>query len=509
MDNMSYDMNLGGEKQAAQALDLYGVLSDDHWLDRLQASYLNKQQQSMVQQTAYETLLSLADFGVRWSKRSTEESTTVSLRYLEQAEAFHPPTRAFYWVRRECLKFLNKLEEAERDLKLFQSTAATTAFDYYLPGHTAGWGGDLKEAIRSYEAALRIQPDHFNSLFFLATRLHSGGRKAEAVQIWRVCLALRPNHVPTLRNRAIALGEQGNFDEALESLNKAIKLRSGSTVALAARVTIYLARGEIQKALSDLDEVIRLATKEGDASMLANAYKHRAEANNRLGRADRALEDLNAAVDLATAKIPSDHSVIFHAIRNRGMVLQALRRYDEALIDLDHAFRLNNKDGTASNQLAWFLATCPDRSYRDPSRAVELASQAVELAPRTWNNWNTLGVAQYRADDLTTAVKSLTTSLEKKGDVESPENDFFLAMAHWRLGDHDKARHWYEKAVKIMTVNKSTDEELLRFRAEAEETLGIETEAQTPKKSDGQSPEAVISSEKTLQDVPPTNSDLP
>ena len=93
--------------------------------------------------------------------------------------------------------------------------------------------------------------------------------------------------------------------------------------------------------------------------------------------------------------------------------------------------------------------------------------------------------------------------------MESPESDFFLAMSHWRLGDHDKARHWYEKAVKVMTVNKSTDEELLRFRAEAEETLGIETEAPIPKKSDGQSPDAVISSEKTLPDVPPTNSDLP
>ena len=123
------------------------------------------------------------------------------------------------------------------------------------------------------------------------------------------------------------------------------------------------------------------------------------------------------------------------------MVLQAVGRNDEALIDLNHAFRLNNKDGTASNQLAWFLATCPDSSYRDASRAIELASQAVELAPHNGENWNTLGVAQYIVADLTTAIKSLTKSVEKLGKVESPVNAFFLAMAHWRLSDHDEARH--------------------------------------------------------------------
>ena len=566
MDNMSYDMNLGGEKQAAQALDLYGVLSDDHWLDRLQASYLNKQQQSMVQQTAYETLLSLADFGVRWSKRSTEESTTVSLRYLEQAEAFHPPTRAFYWVRRECLKFLNKLEEAERDLKLFQSTAATTAFDYYLPGHTAGWGGDLKEAIRSYEAALRMQPDHFNSLFFLATRLDSGGRKAEAVQIWRACLALRPDHIPTLRNRALALSEQGEFEEALESVNKAIELKSNSAFAFQARASIYQAMQEYDKASADLDQAHELArddqvlgvvytralgyARQGQydaaladlSTVLEIAPKHerghgvRGVALKSLGRFDEALAALNEAIkiDPQFANFYLERSQVYcglkqydHALpdieraielttnpkpeiyQRRSSVHVGLKNYEQAVADMLKAIEIDPKYSIAYNNLAWLRITCPDPAYRDVSQAVDFATKAVELAPHNGDVWNTLGVAQYRASDLTTAVKSLTTSLEKKGDVESPESDFFLAMAHWRLGDHDEAREWYEKAVKIMTVNKSTDEELLRFRAEAEETLGIETAAPIPEKSDSQSSEAVISSEKNLPDVPPTNSDLP
>ena len=58
-------------------------------------------------------------------------------------------------------------------------------------------------------------------------------------------------------------------------------------------------------------------------------------------------------------------------------------------------------------------------------------------------------------------------------------------MAHWQLGDQDDARSWYDKAVermeKWMDKNKPQDEKLRRFRAEAEELLGIADEDSTTK----------------------------
>jgi eukaryotic-like serine/threonine-protein kinase len=49
---------------------------------------------------------------------------------------------------------------------------------------------------------------------------------------------------------------------------------------------------------------------------------------------------------------------------------------------------------------------------------------------------------------------------------------FFLAMAHWRLGDHDKARTWFGRAVQWMDKHMPQHGELRRFRAEAEAMLG-------------------------------------
>ena len=46
-------------------------------------------------------------------------------------------------------------------------------------------------------------------------------------------------------------------------------------------------------------------------------------------------------------------------------------------------------------------------------------------------------------------------------------------MAHWQKGDKDQARQWYDKAVNGMEKNKSRDEDLRRFRAEAAAVLGV------------------------------------
>ena len=50
----------------------------------------------------------------------------------------------------------------------------------------------------------------------------------------------------------------------------------------------------------------------------------------------------------------------------------------------------------------------------------------------------------------------------------------FLAMAHWRLGDRDEARKWYDRAVGWMARKKPKEEEIRRFRAEAAALLGVE-----------------------------------
>jgi tetratricopeptide (TPR) repeat protein len=127
---------------------------------------------------------------------------------------------------------------------------------------------------------------------------------------------------------------------------------------------------------------------------------------------------------------------------------------------------------TAYNHAAWALATRPDFKSLNPARAIAFAKKAVELAPKQGAYWNTLGVAHYRGGDWKAAVETLQKSMELRQGGDSFDW-FFLAMAHWQLGEKDKAREWYDRAVQWMDKNQPSNEELHRFRTEAAELLGL------------------------------------
>lgn len=50
---------------------------------------------------------------------------------------------------------------------------------------------------------------------------------------------------------------------------------------------------------------------------------------------------------------------------------------------------------------------------------------------------------------------------------------FFLAMIHWRSGREAEARQWLQKAVEWTDKNAPKNAELIRFRAEANEVMGL------------------------------------
>jgi tetratricopeptide (TPR) repeat protein len=101
--------------------------------------------------------------------------------------------------------------------------------------------------------------------------------------------------------------------------------------------------------------------------------------------------------------------------------------------------------------------------------------------------WNTLGAALYRAGNWSAAIEALTKSMELREGGDGNDR-FFLAMARWRLGDRDQAMKWYSEAVDWMEKNKSQDQELLRFRAEATALLGVTDHPKLARKEKEETP---------------------
>src|SRR5262249_20346232 len=133
-------------------------------------------------------------------------------------------------------------------------------------------------------------------------------------------------------------------------------------------------------------------------NILASSYA----ALERHGEALRLREE---TVALQKTKLGPDHPDTLWSLHNlasshedRGRHAEALKLTEEApallkaTLGPDHIGTLQSM-----NTLAWFLVTGPEEPRRDARRAVDLAKEAVEHAPKQGPFWNTLGVAYYRA----------------------------------------------------------------------------------------------------------------
>ncbi|MFO0807262.1 MAG: protein kinase [Gemmataceae bacterium] len=203
-----------------------------------------------------------------------------------------------------------------------------------------------------------------------------------------------------------------------------------------------------------------------------------------LGRPGEAEQAARAAVGVARPVVAADVwwwpayqqglAAGLHAlaglVHDRGDRAEARRLWRRAVDHARRAADLQPGDPNLVDGLAWLLATCPEDELRAPDEAVGLAKQAVAHRPGSSRFRNTLGAALYRTGSWGEAVAVLEKSAEL-GRGGGAFDFYFLAMAQARLGEPAKARAWYDKAVAWTDRHKPKDDELRRFRAEAEEVI--------------------------------------
>jgi superkiller protein 3 len=292
------------------------------------------------------------------------------------------------------------------------------------------------------------------------------GQLEEAEARCRRAIELKPKGALAHSNLGAILARQGRIDEAIACFRKAIELDPAFAPAHHNLGKDLVRKGKLAEAILSYRKAIDLGKNQYalGKNQYANAHVDLGTALTRQGKAEEAIACYRKALDLE----PNNS----YALRNLGTVLAGQGKTQEALACYSKAITLDPKDATAFNGRAWNLATCADLGLRNPAEAVRCAEASTRLAPKNGGNWNTLGVARYRAGEHTAAVAALTRSMELTGGGTAFDW-FFLAMAQHRLGKKEEARKWYEGAVQWMEKNQPQDEELRRFRAEAEGVLGI------------------------------------
>jgi tetratricopeptide (TPR) repeat protein len=117
----------------------------------------------------------------------------------------------------------------------------------------------------------------------------------------------------------------------------------------------------------------------------------------------------------------------------------------------------DSSDPNALNNAAWACTYIPD-AVADRAVPIQMAEAAVAGYSPNQKRFalNTLGAALYRAGRYEDAIARLDESVQASGGPGVPQDWVYLAMAHHKKGNTEKAGRWLEKVRAYVKDEKIT-----------------------------------------------------
>lgn len=221
-----------------------------------------------------------------------------------------------------------------------------------------------------------------------------------------------------------------SIEKAMADANRAVDVDSRCVEALLQRAELFRYQGIDDKAIEDLNSAVELAPSDArlylaranvqaDLTLSLKDFEKSIQLtpNNATAWIDRGLtwagegnmEETRKNLDEAIRLSPLNTK----ALRNRAFANRALGDHTRAKVDLGEAVRIDPTYVNALNELAELLATCPDASLRDGKRAVFLAIDACQLTDSKDSYClDTLAAAFAETGDFTRAVGSQQEAID-------------------------------------------------------------------------------------------------
>ncbi|MHC4075676.1 MAG: tetratricopeptide repeat protein [Planctomycetota bacterium] len=116
-----------------------------------------------------------------------------------------------------------KFDEAERELANCGSIENAGPEYYYQLGRLKEVKGLYAEAMKDYNTALELDPNHRKALFHLAYRCDLSGDEEAAIDYYKQLLLNSPIHTSALLNLAVLYEDAGKFHKALQCVEKVLE----------------------------------------------------------------------------------------------------------------------------------------------------------------------------------------------------------------------------------------------------------------------------------------------
>jgi len=235
--------------------------------------------------------------------------------------------------------------------------------------------------------------------------------------------------LPQAMERAISAYQSGRFDEAAQLCDAVLRADSRHLDAINMAGALALQRGNMAAALEHFSRAVEVAPD------FAQGFNNRGVALQQMKRWDEAL----ASFERAAAIQPDARNARVH--NNRGNVLQKMRRWGEALPSYQRALELRPDYAEALNNRGTVL-----RELRRWDEAVRDYRQALALRPDYAEAFSNLGLALKEMNRWEEALANCDSALRvRPGFPEAANNRGFVLHD---LGRWDEALASYQRAIE-------------------------------------------------------------
>jgi tetratricopeptide (TPR) repeat protein len=236
-------------------------------------------------------------------------------------------------------------------------------------GNTLLREGRVDQAILQFQEALALRPDFAKARHDLAETLLRKGQVDQAILQFEETLKIQPDEDKAHYNLGIALLEKGQRDEAMLQFQKEVALRPDNAEAQNNLGYCLLHKGRMDEAIPHLQKALEIQPDHAQAHYnLGNALLQK-------GRVDEAI--------IQFQKLLAIQPELAEARNSLGCALLQKAHVDEAILQFQKALALQPGFVEARRTLAgiaWRLATSPNPSLRNGTKAIELARQTDQLA---------------------------------------------------------------------------------------------------------------------------------
>jgi tetratricopeptide (TPR) repeat protein len=288
--------------------------------------------------------------------------------------------------------------------------------------------GQLPEALRHFEAAVRLDPEFAFAHYSLGMALLEGGKFGEAARHFAVTVRRDPDFAPGHYYLGVALENQGQIEKAMRQYEEAVGLDPDNVPAHNSLGVLLESKGQVGEAVRHYQEALRRTP--GDAGVHFNLGGALAKE----GKLDEAIEHFTEAVRIDGG--------FARAHRNLGAALEEQGRLDEASRHYGEALRLDPGDAVAHSLAAGLLA-----AQGKVDEAARHCETALGINARDADGWHRLGSLRLRQGKTKEAV----ACFQKAVDLQTGVARFRcgLASALHAQGQAEAAAEQYREASRL------------------------------------------------------------